>query len=74
MIRPPERRKTNHVGHFLLTLITGGFWLIPWILFTILNRNHNARIDMAMWQASQSPHARHDEKACTCAHCRCSRG
>jgi hypothetical protein len=29
------RPNTNHILHLLLTLITGGLWLIVWILLTI---------------------------------------
>ncbi|MHC4062401.1 MAG: hypothetical protein ACYSR4_03310 [Planctomycetota bacterium] len=30
-----RRKGTNHVLHLLLTLVTGGLWLIVWILCAI---------------------------------------
>lgn len=28
------RRPVNHVLHLVLTVVTGGFWLVPWLLLT----------------------------------------
>lgn len=33
----PERKQTNHLLHFILTLITLGLWLPVWIIVAIVN-------------------------------------
>jgi hypothetical protein len=40
-----QRKKTNHVLHLLLTLVTGGLWLIVWLLVDNSNRRHNRQLD-----------------------------
>lgn len=30
-----EKVNTNHVVNFILTILTGGLWIIPWLIFTI---------------------------------------
>lgn len=35
-----QRVPYGHGWHFIFTIITGGFWLIPWILFYLF-RNKN---------------------------------
>ena len=32
-----RKKGTNHILHLLLTLLTGGLWLIIWILCAIVN-------------------------------------
>jgi hypothetical protein len=39
-----KRKGTNHLLHLLLTLLTGGFWIIVWILCAI-------KVDV--WRCSQ---------------------
>ena len=41
-IEPKE--KTNHILHLLITLITGGIWVIVWICVAHSVSKHNANI------------------------------
>lgn len=43
-----QYKKTAHALHFILALLTGGLWILPWILFAIANANHNSRVDQSM--------------------------
>lgn len=40
-----NKKKTSHVLHLLLSIITAGVWIIGWILFALSNHMENARID-----------------------------
>jgi len=40
-----KKKKTSHVLHLLLTIITAGLWIVVWILVAISNSSENARID-----------------------------
>ena len=40
-----QKKKTNHILHLLLSLVTGGLWLIVWLFVADGNRRHNRRID-----------------------------
>ncbi|HYW03696.1 MAG TPA: hypothetical protein VFA86_07100 [Gammaproteobacteria bacterium] len=40
-----KKRKTSHLLHLLLSIITGGVWIIVWILLAISHSSENARID-----------------------------
>ncbi len=40
-----QRKKTNHILHFILTLLTGGLWIFIWILLGLRTRGHNKKID-----------------------------
>lgn len=31
----PKKTGTNHVVNFIMTLLTGGLWLIVWLLLTV---------------------------------------
>jgi len=31
--------KTNHILHLILTLLTGGLWLVVWIIIGVINSN-----------------------------------
>ncbi len=33
-----EKTKTNHILHLLLTIFTGGIWVIIWILATVASK------------------------------------
>lgn len=39
-----QKRKTSHVLHLLLTLLTGGIWAIVWILCAVADHSHNKAI------------------------------
>ena len=34
--------KTNHLLHLLLTLCTGGLWVVIWLLCAAINQHKNA--------------------------------
>lgn len=43
-----RKRKTNHILHLLLTIITGGLWVLVWILVSISNSSHNSSIERSI--------------------------
>jgi hypothetical protein len=43
------KRKVNHVLHAVLSLITGGIWLIPWLLMILTNRGKSST-----WEVDES--------------------
>lgn len=49
-LRALQYKKTNHVGHFLLTVITGGFWILPWLVIWAVNQNHNSKVDQRYYE------------------------
>lgn len=51
----PQRRKTAHFLHFIGAVLTGGLWILPWIIFTIYNASYNQKIDLAMIAAGSRP-------------------
>lgn len=38
-------RTTWHFLHAILTILTGGFWIIIWLCCWASNNQHNARLD-----------------------------
>jgi len=40
-----KKKKTSHVLHLLLSVVTAGLWVIIWILVGVSNASENARID-----------------------------
>ncbi len=40
-----QKKKTNHLLHLLLSIITGGLWLIVWWAIADSNTNKNRKID-----------------------------
>ena len=40
-----QKKKTSHVLHLVLSLITGGLWILIWICCAIANGSHNRQID-----------------------------
>ena len=40
-----KKKKTNHVLHLLLSIITAGIWIIFWILVAASNGSENKSID-----------------------------
>lgn len=44
MINKLNRYNTAHGWHFLASILTGGIWLIMWILFTVSNAIERAKI------------------------------
>ena len=45
-----QKKKTNHILHVIMTVLTGGFWLIVWGINMRSNDRHNREID---WLISQ---------------------
>lgn len=45
------KKKTNHIGHFILACLTGGLWVLPWILFYMVNQAHNSRVEQAHYMS-----------------------
>lgn len=43
-----QYKKTSHFLHLILTLLTGGFWIIIWAIIWATNSNHNSRVDLHM--------------------------
>lgn len=43
-----KKKSTSHVLHLLLSLVTVGFWVLPWIIVTLSNSIENRRIDRAL--------------------------
>ena len=40
-----QDHKTNHILHLILTILTGGIWLIVWILVVFNNNIKRSEID-----------------------------
>lgn len=40
-----KKKSTSHVLHLFLSLITVGFWVLPWIIVTLSNSIENGKID-----------------------------
>jgi len=40
-----QKKKTSHVLHLILSIVTMGFWAIIWALVGLSNYMENARID-----------------------------
>lgn len=48
-----RKKRTNHVLHFLLSIVTIGFWVVVWILVALSNSMENARIDRKIAKGKQ---------------------
>lgn len=40
-----KKKNTNHVLHLILSIVTGGLWLLVWLVVAINNNSHNSKID-----------------------------
>ncbi|MEJ2610244.1 MAG: zinc-ribbon domain-containing protein [Candidatus Thiodiazotropha sp.] len=40
-----KKKKTSHVLHLLLSIITAGLWLIIWFIVALSNSKENSKID-----------------------------
>lgn len=43
-----QKKNTNHILHLILSILTGGLWVIVWIIVAISNNSHNNRIQSEM--------------------------
>jgi hypothetical protein len=41
----PEYKKTSHFVHFVLTIVTGGLWLLVWLFCGLSNAQHNSKVN-----------------------------
>jgi len=48
-----SKKKTNHILHLLLSILTGGLWLIIWFLVGINNSIENSRLDRKIRKAEK---------------------
>jgi hypothetical protein len=51
-----QKKQTTHILHLLLSIITGGLWLIVWLLVADSNRQHNRRIDAQIGAGAEHSH------------------
>lgn len=40
-----KKKNTNHVLHLILSIVTGGLWLLVWLAVAINNNSYNSKID-----------------------------
>ena len=40
-----QKKRTMHILHLILSITTGGLWVIAWIIVAISNSNENRKID-----------------------------
>ncbi|MND93327.1 hypothetical protein D3C80_855100 [compost metagenome] len=40
-----QKKKTNHILHVIMTVLTGGLWLIVWGITMRSNDSHNKKLD-----------------------------
>ncbi|KMM91304.1 hypothetical protein [Pseudomonas lundensis] len=41
----PQKKKTNHILHVIMTVLTGGLWLLVWGIAMRSNDSHNKKLD-----------------------------
>jgi hypothetical protein len=40
-----DRLKTNHILHLLLSILTGGLWLVIWVAVSLSNSSERAKVN-----------------------------
>lgn len=40
-----QKKATNHIFHLILSVLTGGLWLIVWLIAASNNSSHNKKLD-----------------------------
>ena len=40
-----QKKKTNHILHVIMTVLTGGLWLLVWGIAMRSNDSHNKKLD-----------------------------
>lgn len=48
-----SKKKTNHILHLILSLLTGGLWIAIWLLVGISNSLENSRLDRKIRKAEK---------------------
>lgn len=48
-----RKKATNHIFHLILSVLTGGLWLIVWLIAASNNSSHNKKIDDQINQIMQ---------------------
>ncbi len=43
-----ERTRVNHVLHLILSLLTGGAWLIVWLFIVLINNSRKYNLEKAI--------------------------
>lgn len=46
------RKRTNHILHLILTLITG-IWVVPWFFVALSNSIHNRQLERKILASGQ---------------------
>lgn len=49
-----QKKKTAHLLHLVLTVITMGLWLVVWVLVGVSNSLENSRIDRKLGKLGAS--------------------
>jgi len=44
-----RRRRVTHLGHFILTLLTGGLWGFVWLALVLSNGEDRVRYEVDAW-------------------------
>ena len=45
ILRELQHKKTNHLLHLIVSIFTGGLWVIPWLVIAQANTSHNRKVD-----------------------------
>ncbi|CAN1599457.1 hypothetical protein [Pseudomonas mediterranea] len=48
-----QKKNTSHILHLILSIITGGLWIIVWLIVASNNNTHNKKIDKQIQQIMQ---------------------
>lgn len=48
-----QKKNTSHILHLLLTIFTGGLWVIVWLIVASSNSSHNKKLDSQINQIMQ---------------------
>jgi hypothetical protein len=48
-----QKKNTSHILHLILSIITGGLWIIAWLIVASNNNTHNRKIDKQIQQIMQ---------------------
>lgn len=59
-------KKTNHVLHAVMTLITGGIWILVWVALALSRKNHNEKlkpqaVEVVYTEEKKAPKVKEDD-------------